>query len=1323
VIDAASAEVDSRISKGITRSRDLGNNEVVCTNAETNFTSFDLKNVNYQRQNDLVDSDNPNNSDESRKESQCKNENVVFDGDKPDSLLANTIPERTDAGSSICQKSDALDLSESRGELMKHTPDHDNHPMLPYPDDHIDPKLPESKDCPPVFENASYSKDSEPGERSQESQDLLDGSRNVMPNPVENRSINISDKNLKNGVRAVQKPASHGQSSLSKGLKSVVESKDAEWTSSNRYPNRNENRSPPRLVLPSFKTSDNSMENERSTRNASGQNSPDASDDGSWCEPVAKGYFSDFIEDTQSQEHRRNEVKRVSSLKRLSRGPSTSTKDDDESTSEEEFQSQNYQSQSPRSIGPKILSYGMEDEVSATSSSRSQQLSGSDADFHHSSEVDIEPSQTNLNIRKQLQKMKSMAMNLPDAKELKYIISREELLEKVDSLHRKESEYKAEINHYKAVMKDFETENRELKREIEKLRKRIKEKNALLCEQAKYLETYAEFQESLQRVKKDIETSPQSTRDHSPKPKRMKKRREHEIHSDDSDTIPLSKLKSPTPIIQSKRKRAEAFHDKLNRRGIASTNPTPKSNGPKSGQRPSGPKKNSTKAKEKPPLSSDVWKVLQEKGWVYRTGPEPFNKVYVPKDGATHPGTQLGIHFFHSDQVIQAAVKRGDLSPSHGFANPKASELATNETNSETEKDGSTGNGVISSVSPFDSPETRLKSQILTLETAELCINLAVSFARNNIDETVSFRGLFFDPLWQRLKTQGSDIGLSEMNWRYEKNPDTLSTRNWCFVTPCSNAGVKGKQGEDYFVSEEQLVLRVMSEVVSLQDKPVALSRLISDNEDCISTIFPILSRAVDENLEFHEARDGKSASIRSSRVRSPTQREESTPTKAPNTSRKNPKPHRGSKESTQVKRSPSTSIFKLDKSSNKKSKKSDSTAKHLSPSFHLSQSQSTVPQVPTFQHRSPPSKQGPLSGFYFLMSGVDKVKLSREVKRLGGEPIENFSLIQQEKYRTKIFFLSDYGNWRNPKYIVAASMGVPMLHHNWVADISKEHKDHGMAKVFSSDLYSRHRLPTGLDISTGVFALQRASHARRFLKPGVDKDGGNSVFDGMRIALGLENGAERSWKLILETCGAKVETASSIARGKGTLSVDCCLFDSATLPPQETSVPVAVSRLMKFIDEHVPRLDLSWAHQCIIQRRRLPLRGEPRYSVSLEGSFHDSCQISSFKSKAGNRYGVGDLVQISRGQKSSSKGRILGITWKRNEKECQFEVQLLENSGDYELVDCPLSAKVSVNEKCLQGNIVMLDTRDFHRLGYIPTNPKQSNIFLQTRPSNESQR
>ncbi len=98
----------------------------------------------------------------------------------------------------------------------------------------------------------------------------------------------------------------------------------------------------------------------------------------------------------------------------------------------------------------------------------------------------------------------------------------------------------------------------------------------------------------------------------------------------------------------------------------------------------------------------------------------------------------------------------------------------------------------------------------------------------------------------------------------------------------------------------------------------------------------------------------------------------------------------------------------------------------------------------------------------------------------------------------------------------------------------------------------------------------------------------------------------------------------------------------------------------MKYIDHQVPRLDLAWAHQCIIQRRRLPLRGEPRYSVSLEGSFHDSGQIFSFKSKAGNRYGVGDLVQISRGQKSTSKGRILSITWKRHEMECQFEVQLL---------------------------------------------------------------
>lgn len=146
---------------------------------------------------------------------------------------------------------------------------------------------------------------------------------------------------------------------------------------------------------------------------------------------------------------------------------------------------------------------------------------------------------------------------------------------------------------------------------------------------------------------------------------------------------------------------------------------------------------------------------------------------------------------------------------------------------------------------------------------------------------------------------------------------------------------------------------------------------------------------------------------------------------------------------------------------------------------------------------------------------------------------------------------------------------------------------------------------------------------------------------------------------MVLEACGATVETLSSIPQSKGCIAVDCCLFNSVTLPPRVTSVPLHVSRMMRFIDKTVPLLDLAWAHQCIIQRHLLPFKGDDRYYVSLEGDISSACQIFSIKSN-GKRYEVGDLVQFSRGRQITSRGRVLSIIWRRQEKDCQLVVQLL---------------------------------------------------------------
>ena len=204
--------------------------------------------------------------------------------------------------------------------------------------------------------------------------------------------------------------------------------------------------------------------------------------------------------------------------------------------------------------------------------------------------------------------------------------------------------------------------------------------------------------------------------------------------------------------------------------------------------------------------------------------------------------------------------------------------------------------------------------------------------------------------------------------------------------------------------------------------------------------------------------------------------------------------------------------------------------------------------------------------------------------------------------------------------------------------------------------------------------------------------------------------------KMILTACGAKVVTRSSI---QSTISLDCCLFNSADLPPRVTSIPVDVSNVLKFIDDSLPLLDLAWAHQSIIQRKCLPLSGDVRYSVSLVSGM--SNKIFSLKSKSNIRFEVGDLVQFTRGPKAISRGRILAIIWGGQGKSCQLEIQMLDTDRDYELIDCPSSPKIVVDESSLQGNIVMLKSKDFHCLGYLPQNPAQSNIFRQIIPSNSS--
>jgi hypothetical protein len=71
----------------------------------------------------------------------------------------------------------------------------------------------------------------------------------------------------------------------------------------------------------------------------------------------------------------------------------------------------------------------------------------------------------------------------------------------------------------------------------------------------------------------------------------------------------------------------------------------------------------------------------------------------------------------------------------------------------------------------------------------------------------------------------------------------------------------------------------------------------------------------------------------------------------------------------------------------------------------------------------------------------------------------------------------------------------------------------------------------------------------------------------------------------------------------------------------------------------------------------------------------------------------------------------------------CQVQTSYFqEKTGDFELTDCPSSAKLNIEENNLDGNIVLLGSKDMRNLGYIPENPYGCNIFRQVKQMHESQ-
>ena len=442
----------------------------------------------------------------------------------------------------------------------------------------------------------------------------------------------------------------------------------------------------PRLQIPSFKPIRKSPDEEPPTKKPT-KNEDNVSDDESDEESLSgngHNYEADPIIENTQDEHE-HEAKRSSAFKRISR----SSRDDSSTkfsprTSERRI-SKATSNETDRAIKPKVLRYESVTKNDDASEASADSHSSSEAEFNDDGNVDAANninqyhlSQTDQRVKEQLEEVKAM---LPSAEQIRDITSRKELLDEIAKLKKSHKaaikrlkHEKSEIAHeLKNAEETIKKKDQKFKREKSKLvaqlkvaeetitlkDQTIKEKNSLLEEQFKVIEQIKGLQNQASSNAKRppssssaIRTPPPATTTASKKRKKKELPPDSESDSSDDDEegeeMPISALKNAPATSSSNKRRKKSYGSRqakvpamgeerrvspkvaavTHRSGdTSSVDTTPASNQTSAKSKDGSVKQSSSKSENDiSVLSSDVWKKLQEKGWKYQTGPEPYNK-------------------------------------------------------------------------------------------------------------------------------------------------------------------------------------------------------------------------------------------------------------------------------------------------------------------------------------------------------------------------------------------------------------------------------------------------------------------------------------------------------------------------------------------------------------------------------------------------------------------------------------------------------------------------------------------------------------------------
>lgn len=266
---------------------------------------------------------------------------------------------------------------------------------------------------------------------------------------------------------------------------------------------------------------------------------------------------------------------------------------------------------------------------------------------------------------------------------------------------------------------------------------------------------------------------------------------------------------------------------------------------------------------------------MQEEGWKYKQGPEPYSSVYVPPTGSVKRGSVLGKDFFHADGALWKEAEVLGLIDGDDSNQLEGEEYGDIESYEEEKIYVKPPKRTACISSPDDSVKSNAiedsldnttlfgSSLALTESSVSQCSKLIIHFVENT-NPGINFMRDLWRPLWSCIKDNQGRID-NDLGWRYEKSRGAGQLgHNFWYCSP-KGKGSKGILGKDYFTSEESVVAFLLRELKSNQIE----SMLKEDVYQKLLKNFAVkLSRATEHHLPFDEVKNLSSGKSKRQRRR-----------------------------------------------------------------------------------------------------------------------------------------------------------------------------------------------------------------------------------------------------------------------------------------------------------------------------------------------------------------------------------------------------------------------------------------------------------------------